>query len=186
MAEVWKKIPKFEYEVSTYGRIKSLPKKHLQKYSTGKIGTHITKEKILNIRHDTKGYSTCILYRGGKTFCKKVHRLVAEAFIKNTFKLPQVNHIDSIKDDNRVENLEWCDNQYNQIHSWASGCRVNNYIGEQNNKAKLKNKDVVRIRLAKMLGMKTRELCEIFNIDRHTVMNIKNMKTWKHIKLLEV
>lgn len=52
-----------------------------------------------------------------------MHRAVALAFIPNPKNFPQVNHINSIKSDNRVENLEWCNNSKNQAHSHASGLR---------------------------------------------------------------
>lgn len=62
-----------------------------------------------------KGYLLVILYKGSKEerYSKQVHRLVAEAFIPNPNNLPQVNHKDECKDNNVVENLEWCTNKYN-------------------------------------------------------------------------
>lgn len=52
-----------------------------------------------------------------------IHRLVAVAFIPNPNNLPQINHIDGNKDNNHVENLEWCDNSFNQKHAVATGLK---------------------------------------------------------------
>jgi len=62
---------------------------------------------------NNKGYFEVDLYNNGKRKAFKVHRLVAEAFIPNPLNLPQVNHINEVKNDNRVENLEWCSAQQN-------------------------------------------------------------------------
>lgn len=66
-----------------------------------------------------KGYEKVKIKVGDKYLSTFIHRLVAEAFIPNPQNLPQINHINEIKVDNRVENLEWCTNEYNHEY----GCR---------------------------------------------------------------
>lgn len=110
--EEWKWIEGFEgkYEISSLGRIKS--------YATCING------KYLNPRYDKDGYLHIGLSMGSRGLSKdvRIHRLVAEAFIPNPDNYPVVNHINGIRDDNRIENLEWCNNSYNQWHR----CHINN------------------------------------------------------------
>ena len=112
--EIWKDIQGYEgqYQVSNYGRIKSLSRK----ISNG-TGYYISKEKILKGHVNTKGYIQVELQ--GKPLL--VHRLVAEAFIENPYDKPQVNHIDGDKSNNMTTNLEWVTNGENQIHAYKNG-----------------------------------------------------------------
>ena len=64
-----------------------------------------------NIKKD--GYHEVSLYKDGKKITKKVHRLVAECFLPNPNNYPEVNHKDENKDNNTLNNLEWCDGKYN-------------------------------------------------------------------------
>lgn len=101
--EFWRDVVGYEglYQVSNWGRVKSLNYNH-----TGK-------EKILKLGKNNFGYLRVSLCKNGKEKNHKVHRLVAEAWLPNPDNLPCVNHKDEDKANNRVENLEWCDRAYN-------------------------------------------------------------------------
>lgn len=89
------------YEISNYGRIRQL-----NYNNTGK-------SEVLNLKPDNYGYIIAYLKKDGKGQGFRVHRIVAEAFIPNPNNYPIINHKNEIKDDNRVENLEWCTYKYN-------------------------------------------------------------------------
>ena len=98
MKEIWKDIIGFEgiYEISNLGRIRRI--------KTG---------RILSTRRSDGWYITVTLYKDKKKYGKLLHRLVAETFVPNPYNLPEVNHIDEDKINNRADNLEFCDHKYN-------------------------------------------------------------------------
>lgn len=102
LTEIWKDIEGYNYyKVSNLGRVIS-------------YGQDTVNGKIKYGNKTKKGYLTLKLYDGnGNSKWFPVHRLVANAFIPNPDNLPQVNHKDENKENNCVDNLEWCENEYN-------------------------------------------------------------------------
>lgn len=103
MEEIWKDIRGYEgtYQISNCGRVKSLCRRRRKE------------DKILKALLNSRDYLQVNLYKNGKMFRYLIHRLVAEAFIPNPNKLPCINHKDENKQNNYVNNLEWCTYQYN-------------------------------------------------------------------------
>lgn len=113
--EEWRFIPNTDelYMISNMGRVKSLDRIIPFSKWAKKV-----KGKVL-LQHTNFGY--CLVSLGRKEQNIRVHRLVAEAFIPNPDKLPIINHLNEIKHDNRVENLEWCDYSYNLNYGSRKG-----------------------------------------------------------------
>lgn len=117
--EIWKEIENFnDYMISNKGNAISL------KYN---------KVRFISKRIDKKGYINYKLCKNGKCYSFKAHRLVAQAFIPNPNNKPQINHIDGNKQNNYVENLEWCNNSENQLHALKIGLRTLKLYSENPN-----------------------------------------------------
>lgn len=164
--EIWKDIKGFEcsYEVSNLGNLRS--KERFVKHYKG--GVRLYKSSKKQIRLNDKGYLRCNLKLDGKRFDFTVHQLVAKSFLENKYNKPQVNHINGIKTDNRVENLEWCTNSENIQHS----------IKIRLVKTKLSDFEAMQIYNSKK---STRELGKIYNISSSIICEIKNKKAYKHL-----
>ena len=176
MKEKWKIIEEFpKYLVSNKGRIKIL--------ST-------LEDKKVFVKDD--GYIATTLVNGKQSY-KYVHRLVAEAFVKNKHNKPQVNHINGIKGDNRAENLEWVTPAENIRHAIDTGLlkykkkekeiKNSKYsLGEEVNGSKLTPEEVIEIRvLWEYREYKQTELADMFNVDPRTINHVITRRQWKHI-----
>lgn len=138
--EEWRDIKGYEglYQVSNEGRVKTLGR--TVTYRTGKI--RYFEPKVLSQYYDKDGYCQVSFCINGKNYNKKVHRLVAQAFIPNPNNYPMVNHKDECKTNNFVENLEWCDCKYN-LNYGTNPARISERV--RNNK--YLSKEVVQITL---------------------------------------
>ena len=127
--------------------------------------------------YNNSGYvSTSI---NGKPF--RVHRLVAQAYIPNPENYPIINHINGIRNDNRVENIEWCNYSHNAKHARAIGLQKDR-IGENHPQAKLKEIDVLNMRYFYYSYIySVRQLSNMFDVTISHTESIINNRTWKHI-----
>jgi len=167
--EIWKDIKGVDkgYKVSNMGRIMS-----------SKSGVDI----ILKPYSAGKNYCMVALRNNGG--CKRmyVHRIVAQYFISNPKKYPEVNHIDGDKSNNKRSNLNWTDGVGNMKHS-----RENlgfNQSGENSGTAKLTESDVRNmISLYNTGGFSFKEIADKFNISSGHAHGVVNRKFWKHLKI---
>lgn len=110
MEEIWRDIKGYEglYQVSSFGRVRSLDRLDgANRRLTG---------KILKCGTDKDGYLQVTLCKDSTKSTKKIHRLVAQAFVSNSENKPEINHIDEDKANNRVNNLEWSTRKENNNH----------------------------------------------------------------------
>jgi hypothetical protein len=134
--EIWKPTHDVKYEVSNYGRVRNaktgyvLKPQLMQSYFTVKLSDR---------KH------------------KKIHRLVAEAFIVNPDKLPFVNHKDHDKTNNHISNLEWVNNSQNMLHA------------RENRDLKVTQAQVHEIKAS---TLPVKELAELYNISQPYVYKI--------------
>lgn len=119
VVEIWRDIPTYEgiYQVSNLGNVRSLPR--FDEDKNGKI--YQRKGVIMTPTKTTTGYLKVELVKDGIRKSKKIHRLVASAFLINTFNKPYINHKDGNPLNNVVDNLEWCTQEENMKHARHTG-----------------------------------------------------------------
>jgi len=181
MNEQWKDIKNFEghYQVSDMGRIKSLEREIIKKdKKKSKV-----KETILKGSKDTKGYIQVELKKDGKRNIKMIHRLVAEAFLEKPKGKDQINHKDGNKENNKLDNLEWCTCQENIKHAWENKLNKARY-GEEHPNHKLNKEQVQYIKknyIPRDKEYGARALARKFNVTLGPITKIISGKGWKQI-----
>jgi len=111
----------------------------------------------------------------------RIHRLVAIMFIPNPNNFPQVNHINGNKKDNRVENLEWCNNSDNMKHAYQHGLHPI-IRGQDHGGSKYTENQIIRVcELLELGKYKYKQISEMTNVSKSTIKDIVTGKSWKHI-----
>lgn len=177
--EVWKDIKGWEgfYQISNLGRSRSLDR--FVRYPAGAMRFYKGKMMKNTIRN---GRYQIIMMSNSKVERKTayVHVLVAKAFLDNNYlkKGLTVNHINGIKTDNRLENLELLTIGDNIRHAHLSGLIS---LGQERSCSKFRNKDIIKIRKMRDEGSTYREIANKYNVATNAIKQIVIRKTWKHI-----
>ena len=170
MQEKWLDIKNYKnyYQISSWGRVKSLK--------------HWKSPRLLLTQ--SKRYPKVTLTKNQERQHFNIHRLVADAFIANPMKKPHVHHKHGIKNDNKVENLEWITPSENEFNSYTLG-KVAHCRGSNHHFAKLDETQVRKIKnaLKKYKRGLGKKLAEQYGIQKTIISKIKNNKIWLHVHI---
>lgn len=160
------------YAISSIGRMKRLEHSVLDKRGV----VQLFKERLLKPCKTNHGYFSYTISVNGNVFRMLAHRFVAIAFIPNPDNKPHINHIDSNRQNNKVENLEWCTHSENMKHSFLSG--NSSQLGDKNSCSKLTTKQVINIFFSTGSSY---NVAKKYPITAKTVRDIRGRKSWTHI-----
>lgn len=160
----WKTYKNTNYEVNKNGCVRN--KK--------------THQKLIPVKNKL-GYLDIRLNINKKQVCKRSNRVAFEAWYGNIDKEKHIHHINGIKTDNRIKNLQQLSRK---DHQSKTDHQVNK--GEQVNTSKLNKQKVMEIRKAKSLGKRSAVLAQKYGVTKATINKIASGKTWKHLPVLNV
>jgi hypothetical protein len=161
---MWKQIEDLDYEINSEGLVRRISTKRIKKSfkrPDGYIGIqlYLTKDKIKNYQ---------------------LHRLIANAFIPNPENKQYVNHKDSNRENNLLDNLEWVTFEENVKHGYESGYASNK--GSKNGFSVLTEIQVLEIRKRRVEEkLSYQKLAEIYNVSYSCIAGIIQRINWKHI-----
>ena len=180
--EQWRDIPNIDnYQVSNLGNVRRKETKYWSTHRNGKKFLNRYLARDIKPWDNGKGYKMFGICLKPSRKIEYVHRAVAKAFVPNPKNLPEINHKNGVKSDNRAENIEWCNRSLNMKHARETGLHINQ--GQGVSWAKLTNKDVRRIKMALETGIQQKELAEIFGVSKTTICSIWKGGRWGHLKL---
>lgn len=174
--EIWKDVVGYEgyYQVSNFGRIKSLGRKG--------SGTSAV-DRILKISPPKQKFRYCgfAMSKNGKAKTHQLHRIVALHFCEKPDDKTEVNHKDGIKINNYASNLEWVTSSENTIHGLSLGI-MNTAKGSEKPKcSKLNEIKVEKIKMQLKQGIPGAHIAKEHGVNKVTIYAIKRGQTWKHV-----
>lgn len=134
----------------------SSAKEHVYKFSSNR-GKQVNESDEKKLKHGLYKHT----YINGRVY--SVHRLVALAWIENPYNLPCVNHIDGVRDNNAVENLEWVSNKENVDHAWRTGLRSTERL------KKLSDDDIPKALELRNKGLSNPKIGKVFGVTGETI-----------------
>lgn len=176
--EVWKDVIGLEdyYQVSNLGNVRSKERFVIR----GRGGKYKIQCKNLNPAINSDGYLTGIFRVDKNPINYKVHRILAESFIGSIPKGFEVNHINGIKTDNRLENLEIVSKSKNIKHAFALGLNKPRR-GQLNGMCKIDSNKAKSVKEMTFNGFTESQISKELNVSIHTVRDIRRGRTWKHV-----
>ena len=178
MNEKWRDINGYEgmYAVSSFGRVKSLSR-IIERTRGGKLNHLPMQEKIMKTMSGLFPYPRVSLCKDGKKRMFLVHILVMRCFVGEKPTNMDVNHLDGVKTNNNLKNLEYCTRSQNIKHAYDTNLRTPP-TGERNVKAKITEKEAIEIYNSKE---PTKDAMKKFGVSYQIHYRIKTRKQWKHI-----
>lgn len=159
------------YAASIGGSIWSHPKK---------AGGSFRKGRWLNGKLTHHGYKSITLCRNNQQKTYFIHRIIAMLYIDNPNNYPQVNHKNSIRTDNRIENLEWCTQSMNNQHAFDHGNKSPT-IGESCGTSKLTEKNIIEIRDMLSRKIPQSKIAIKYGVKQSTISKINTGLRWRHV-----